>query len=182
MKNTLLFLVSLSLTMGASLALTNCTNTNTNSSQAKEKTIETKKYFKVKHAKLTENGIEIFKSVKDESLNLKGNLLLAIEGYTMWSNNKRIVLVPNETSEPVEALVSHLERRKYPFPGNLIYTTVCLCSGSLGGSGDDCHFDDSSGSSPWEIECTGRCGCLRISYYESGKTTFEDIIDDLPLL
>ena len=73
MKNTLLFLVSLSLTMGASLALTNCTNTNTN--QAKEKSIETKKYFKVKHAKLTENGVEIFKSVKDESLNLKGNLL-----------------------------------------------------------------------------------------------------------
>ena len=168
MKNTLLFLVSLSLTMGASLALTNCTNTNTNTNQAKDKSVETKKYFKVKHAKLTENGVEIFKSVKDESLNLNENLLIATEGYTMWSNNNSLVLVPNETKETPEALISHFERRKYPIGGGLIYTTVCFCLTGMGGSGDDCHFDDSNGSGPLETKCEGRCGCLRVSYYEYG--------------
>lgn len=182
MKNLLRFLFSLSLAIGASLLLTNCTNANANANQTTETSIETKKYFKVKHAKLTKKGVDIFKPVKDENITLKENILLATKGYTMWSNNKSLVLIPNETQESAEALVSHLERRKYPIGGGVIYTTICFCVTSFGGSGDDCHFDDSNGSAPWKTQCAGNCGCLRVSYYEHGKTTFDDIIDDLPLL
>jgi hypothetical protein len=132
---------------------------------------QNRKFKRIKHADLTEQGVKVFSKLATMTPNIKleDARIYPEEGFAIWTNQKAFIITAEENESPAKMMSSSWQRRTYKWPGGRVLEITCWCNEfETETPGDDCEFDDTHGEEPVYTECVGSCGCNRTDIFKPG--------------